>query len=329
MVKYVIKRLLWIFPVMLSVLVIVFTISYLAPGDPVITMLGGTYTEELYARKTAEYGLDRPYIVQLGTYAWNILTKLDLGKSLYTNIPVAQELASRLPITFKLSMAGICLMVLVGLPAGIVSSLNQYSVIDVTLTSFALILAAIPSFVLALLCAVFFGVMLKLLPVSGLDTWKSYILPVCCPALSGVAVYMRMTRTTMLEVIRQDYVRTARAKGLKEGEIIRKHALKNCMIPLTTVIGGMIATVFSGSIIAETIFSIPGMGMYIVSGIATRDYPIINGTVVVLSAYVCLIAIAVDILYAFIDPRIKANYTTPEKKKKALESLLDEGNEAS
>jgi len=320
---YIIKRVIWIIPVMLSVLIIVFSISYFAPGDPVSTMLGSSYTEELYAKKAAEYGLDRPYIVQLGSYIWNIVTKLDLGKSLYTNIPVAKELSNRLPITFKLSILGICLMVILGLPTGMVSALKQYSAIDATLTSLSLILAAIPSFVLALLCAMLFGVMLKWLPVTGLDTVKSHILPVCCPALSGVAVYMRITRTTMLEVIRQDYIRTARAKGLKESVIIRKHALMNCMIPLSTVIGGMIATVFSGSIIAETIFSIPGMGMYMLSGISTRDYPIINGTVIVLSAFVCVVTLAVDILYAFIDPRIKANYTSSKKKENVMRELLN------
>ena len=315
MARYILKRILWIIPVMLGVLIIVFTITYLTPGDPLTTILGMSYTEELHAEMAAELGFDKPYIVQLGRYIWNITTKLDLGNSYITNVPVTMELATRLPVSFKLSLLGICLMLVLGLPTGIISALRQYSVIDMTLTSFSLILAAIPGYVLALLCAVFFGVMLRWLPVVGLDTWKSYILPVACPALAGVALFMRMTRTTMLEVIRQDYIRTARAKGLKESVIVQRHALKNCMIPLTTVIGGMVATVFSGSIIVETIFAIPGMGMYMLSGLSTRDYPIVNGIVIVISALICVVNIIVDILYAFIDPRIKAQYASKKKKK--------------
>jgi len=309
---------------MLGVLIIVFTITYLTPGDPLTTILGLSYTEELYAEKAAEMGFDRPYIVQLGSYVWDVMVRFDLGNSYITNVPVTQELATRLPVSFRLSLLGICLMLLLGLPTGIISALKQYDLIDVALTSVSLILAAIPGYVLALLCVVFFGVMLRWLPVVGLDTWRSYILPVACPSLAGVALFMRMTRTTMLEVIRQDYIRTARAKGLKEGSIIRKHALKNCMIPLTTVIGGMVATVFSGSIIVETIFAIPGMGMYMMSGISTRDYPIVNGIVVVISALICVINIVVDILYAFIDPRIKAQYASKKRKRAKQAPALPE-----
>ena len=324
MALYIVKRILWIIPVMLGVLVIVFTITYLTPGDPLTTILGLSYTEELHDQMAIEYGFDRPFVVQLGSYIWNVVTKLDLGDSYVTKVPVTQELATRLPVSFKLSLLGICLMLILGLPTGILSAVKQYSVVDMTLTTFSLILAAIPGYVLALLCIVFFSVGLRWLPVAGLDTWKAYILPVACPSMAGVALFMRMTRTTMLEVIRQDYIRTARAKGLKEGVIVQRHALKNCMIPLTTVIGGMIATVFSGSIIVETIFAIPGMGMYMLSGLSTRDYPIVNGIVVVISAFICIVNIIVDILYAFIDPRIKAQYASKKKKKAYREPALPE-----
>ena len=299
---------------MLGVIVIVFTITYFSPGDPVMLILGSVnYTPENYAIKAAQLGLDKGYWEQLGTYIWNLVTKLDMSKSYLTSIPVSVELTNRIPITMRLSLLGILLMMSIGLPCGMLSALKQYSAIDMGLTSFSLILAAMPSFVLALLSALLFGVILRWLPITGLATWKHFILPVFCSAGGGIAVYTRMTRTTMLEVIRQDYIRTARAKGLKEGVVVRRHALKNCLIPLTTVIGAFIATIFSGSIIVETIFNIPGMGLYLVAGITGRDYPIINGTVFVISLLVCTVNLCVDIAYSFIDPRIKARYARTRK----------------
>ena len=323
MAKYIIKRVLWMIPVMLLVVTIVFTITYLTPGDPVMMILGSTnFTAEKYDAKAAELGLDKGYFAQLGTYIWNLVTKFDLGKSYLTNFPVTNELAMRIPITFRLSLFSITLMILVGMPLGMISAIKQYSVLDTTLTVASLILSAMPGFVMALLSALLFGVTLRWFPITGLDDWKSWILPVTCAATGGIAVYMRMTRTTMLEVIRQDYIRTARAKGLNEGVIIRKHALKNCLIPLTTVVGAFIATVFSGSIIIETIFSISGMGIYLMGGILGRDYPIINGTVFIISLLVCTVNLLVDVLYSFIDPRIKAQFTSPKKKAKLLGEIL-------
>ena len=327
MIKYIIKRILWIIPVMLGVIIVVFTITYFTPGDPVQSLLGKASTPERYAAKAAELGLDKGYFGQLGTYIWNLVTKFDFGKSFNTNRPITMEIKNRLPVTFKLNIYGLIIMVAIGLPLGMVSALKQYSVLDTSLTSIALIGAAIPSFILALLCLVLFGVVLRWLPISGLNGWKAWILPVGTPAFEGVAIYLRMTRTTMLEVIRQDYIRTARAKGQRESVVIRRHALKNCMIPLATVFGGFLATLFSGSIIVETIFGIPGMGMYLYSGISARDYPVINGTVFVLSFLICAINLIVDVAYAFIDPRIRSQYTS-KKKEKALQTLLETEGES-
>lgn len=322
MARYIIKRVLWMIPVMLMVVVVVFTITYVAPGDPVIMLLGPeNNTPEAYAKKAAELGLDKNhfvkgYFIQLGTYIWNLVTKLDLGKSLQTNIPVARELAARLPITFTIGILGMLLMMAIGLPLGILSALKQYSVLDTTLTSISLIFTAVPPFVLSLLCALLFGRVLQWLPLRGIESWKSWVLPVFCSAAGGIAIYMRMTRTTMLEVIRQDYIRTARSKGLSEGVVIRKHALINCLIPLTTVIGTLLANMFSGSIIVETIFSINGMGIYLMSGIIYRDYPIINGSVVFISLLICIVNLLNDIAFAFIDPRIRAQFVKPREKPK-------------
>ena len=313
---------------MLGVLIIVYTITYFTPGDPVKTILGTGYTEEKYIAKSQEYGLDKGYFGQIGGYIWNLVTKLSMGKSFMTNIPVTQELAKRIPVTFKIAFICIAVILAIGLPLGILSATRQYSILDTGLTSFAMILTAIPSFVLALLALIVFGVKLKWLPISGLNTWKSWILPVFTNSLGGTAVIMRMTRTSMLEVIRQDYIRTARSKGLKEGVIIRRHAMKNCMIPVTTVAGSFLAFLMSGAIILETIYSIPGLGMYLMSGITSRDYPVINGTVILIAFIICGMNLIVDIIYALIDPRIKSQYVSPKKKARALEKLVESTGEA-
>ncbi len=327
--RYIIKRVLWMIPVLIGVIVIVFSIAYFTPGDPVMNILGAAgYTPEKYAAKQAELGLDKPFIVQLGTYIWKLTTRLDFGKSFGSAIPVASELSQRLPITVRLNLMSLVFMIAIGLPLGMVSALKQYSVLDTALTSLALIVAAIPGFILAVLSALLFAVKLRWLPLTGLSDWKAWILPVACSALPGIAVYTRFTRTTMLEVIRQDYIRTARAKGLKEGAVIMKHALKNCMIPLTTVVGTFVATMFSGAIIVETVFAIPGMGMYMLQGITSRDYPVIIGVVFCVSLLVCSINLIVDIFYAFIDPRIRSQYVSPKRMKKMVNKLLDPVEEA-
>jgi len=323
----VLKRLIWVIPVMLGVLVIVFTITYFTPGDPVMAILGTNYSPENYEMLAHEMGLDRPFHEQLWSYFWNLVTKLDLGKSFSTNISVSSEIANRFPVTLRIGLLSIFVTLLLGLPLGIFSAIRQYSVLDTSLTTFALILAAVPNYVLALVTIIIFGVRLKWLPITGLDSIKSWILPIAANSLAGVAVITRMTRTTMLEVIRQDYIRTARAKGQKEGIVIRRHALTNCLIPIVTSVSGQMAHVMAGSIIVETIFSIPGMGMYMRAGIASRDYAAINGSVLLLSFVVCMLNLLVDIVYAFIDPRIKAQYESRNKKMKSIRKVLPENAE--
>ena len=324
MLRFIIKRILWMIPVMLGVLIIVFSITYLTPGDPIKTMLGSGYTPERYAMKQAEYGLDKGYLAQLGSYIWNLVTKLDMGKSFSSNIRVSKEISERIGTTLQIGVYSVLVMVIIGVPLGIISATKQYSLIDTGLTSFALIISAIPCFVLAPLCLVLFGVKLKWLPISGISSFKSWILPIGTNALSGIALIMRMTRTSMLEVIRQDYIRTARAKGLKERVIIRKHALKNALIPVVTVTGQVMAMLMSGAVIIETIFSIPGIGMYMLGGITGRDYPVINGSVILVSFIVCAMNLIVDLLYAVIDPRIKAEYVAKDKKRKLQKMIRKE-----
>ncbi len=301
-------------PVMLGVLLIVFTISYFTPGDPAAAMLGTGYTPEAYKALRAQLGLDQPFFVQLFNYIWNLVSRFDLGNSYSTSQPVAGELLVRFPVTFKLGLFSVIVTVMLGIPLGILSATKQYSILDYSVTSLALILAAIPNFVLALFSILAFSVRLGWLPITGLDTWEAWILPVAANSLFFVAFLARITRTSMLEVIRQDYIRTARAKGLKENVIIRRHALPNALVPVITVIGVHMSRIMAGSIIVETIFAIPGMGMYLMSGINQRDYPVINSTVLMLSLTVCVMNLLVDIAYAFIDPRIKAQYVAGKKK---------------
>ena len=313
MAIYILKRVAWVIPVIIGVVAIVFTITYFTPGDPVYMVLGTEFSQEVYDAKAAEMGVDRPFIVQLGSYLFNVFTKLDFGIAFSTKVPVAESLASRIPISVRLSLMGICLMVIIGLPLGMVQALRRYSALDIGLTSFSLLMAATPGFVLALICALVFGVTLKWFPITGLVGVKGHIIPVFCISVGGIAVYARMTRATMLEVIRQDYIRTARAKGQKERTIVIRHALINCLIPLITILGAQIAFLFSGSVIIETIFAIPGMGTYMVTGIQSRDYPVVNGVVCVISLLVCCANLLVDIMYAFIDPRIKAQFTSRKR----------------
>jgi peptide/nickel transport system permease protein len=303
-------------PVLFGVILVVFSISFFTPGDPVMAMLGNNYSEELYVIKAAEYGLDQPFWTQFFNYVVNIVTKFDFGKSYSTGLSVGSELAWRLGTTLKLGIGSTLMAIILGLLFGLLSAVKQYSIWDYLVTIFAMFFAAMPNFWLALMSQLLFALKLGWLPATGFDSWKSYVLPTLCGGLSGLAVLTRMTRSSMLEVIRQDYIRTARAKGLKEGVIIRRHALKNALIPVVTVIGMQLGMIMGGSVIIETIFSIPGIGLFMLNGINNRDYPVINGTTLLISTTVCVMNLIVDVAYAFIDPRIKAQYTSGKKKKK-------------
>jgi peptide/nickel transport system permease protein len=296
----------------------VFTISYFTPGDPAASMLGNDYSPEKYEALRIKLGLDKPFFVQLFNYIWNLISRFDMGSAYSTGNSVASEMTARFPVTFRLGIFSVFVTVGLGVPLGILSATKQYSVADYSVTSLALIIAAVPNYVLALFALLAFSVNLQWLPLTGVDTWDAWILPVAANSLGFVAVIARMTRTSMLEVIRQDYIRTARSKGLKENVVIRRHALPNALIPIVTVVGFQLSYILAGSIIVETIFSIPGMGMYIMGGITGRDYPIINGTVLVLSVCICVMNLLVDIAYAFIDPRIKAQYASAKSKTRAV-----------
>lgn len=317
MAKYIIKRILWMIPVVLGVLFIVFFISYITPGDPVKSLLGNNYTEEAYLAKQAELGLDKPFLYQYVKYVVDMVTKGDLGTSYVYGHSVSAQILSRMGITFQIGILGVLLTVILGIPAGIISAVKQYSPLDYSITTIMTLLAAMPNFWLALICMLVFALYLRILPATGYGTWQQLVLPVLTNALTSVAVVARMTRSSMLEVIRQDYIRTARAKGLKESTIIWRHALKNAIIPVLTVVGMQMSMIMGGSVVIESIFSIPGLGAYLMAGINARDYPVINGCVVVLAISICVMNLLVDIAYAYVDPRIRAQYTKSGRKKKA------------
>ena len=316
MAKFILKRILWMIPIMLGVLLIVFTITHFTPGDPVVALLGSNYTQEQYDMKEAELGLDKSFPEQFVDYVVGVVTEFDLGTSYQTNRAVRDELFDRFPTTIALGIIGVIITVLIGVPFGIISATKQYSLLDYGVTSIALFFASMPNFWMALMMIIIFSLNLKWFPATGLDSWKSWVLPALALGLSPVATVTRMTRSSMLDVIRQDYIRTARAKGLPERKVITQHALKNGLIPIITVVGMQMSTIVAGSVIIENIFAIPGIGSLLMSAINNKNYPVIQGGVLLLSLSVCVMNLLVDIFYAYVDPRIRAQYTSGKKKQK-------------
>ena len=307
-------------PVLIGVVFIVFAINRMSPGDPVQVVLGGTYTEEQYIAKQAEMGLDKPFLVQFFNYIKDIVTKGDLGTSYSNKRSVTKQVVERIPITFKFALIGCLITVALGLPFGIISATKQYSAADYSVTVFSLIFASMPQFWMGLMFIIIFALKLKWLPASMPSAAeipiKFWILPALTIGLSPVETITRLTRSSMLDVVRQDYIRTARAKGLPEGTIVRKHMLKNGLIPVITVIGINLGVLIAGSVVVENIFSIPGLGMLITNAVARQDYPIIQGCVLILAAMVCVINLLTDLVYGFVDPRIMAQYKAGSKRRR-------------
>ena len=304
MLKYAIRRILLLIPVILSVMVILFTILYFTPGDPARIALGQEVTQEAIDAFRAQHGLDDPYIVQLGRYISNAVFKGDLGYSYIMKSSVASELASRIPMTLKLAFWSVVFSTLVGIPMGIICAVRQYSLLDSLVTLITLLGVSMPTFWTGLLLILAFSVHLGWFPSMGFSTPSEMVLPILTLAGSSVAIIARITRSSMLEVVKSDYIRTARAKGQKERTVIFRHALPNAMIPIMTIISMQFGMLLGGSIVTEAIFSISGVGRLMLEAINMRDYPIIQGGVLFISVAFCLINLAVDILYAFVDPRI-------------------------
>lgn len=308
MTKYVLKRILFLIPIMLGVSFIVFGLLYLTPGDPARNALGQNASEEAVQELREEMGLNDPFVVQYGRYIKNIVTKGDLGKSYITKIPVVREIFSRAPSTVRLAFFSILLAGVVGIPIGIISAIKQYSIFDNITMLFALLGLSMPVFWLGLLLILFFSVHLGVLPSSGFSTPIHMILPCLALGSQSIAVITRMTRSSMLEVIRQDYINTARAKGQREKVVTLKHALKNALIPIITVIGLQFGQLMGGALMTEVIFSIPGIGRLMVDSIKMRDTPMVLGCVLFVAITFSIVNLIVDLIYTYVDPRIKSKY---------------------
>ncbi len=311
------KRLLLMIPTMLFVVILVFTINYFSEGDPVSDILGPEATQAQIDAKREELGLNDPYHEQLFRYIKGIVTEFDFGMSYKTGKNVIDEVLDRFPTTLLLTLCSMGIAVVVGITLGVISAVKQYSVFDYIATFLSLVGVSIPSFWLGLMLMLVFAVNLGWLPASGFYGPSYWILPSVAIATIPISTITRTTRSAMLEVIRQDYLRTARAKGLGEGAVILRHGLKNTLIPVITVIGIQLGRTLAGSIVVENIFSVPGLGSLIVNAIYARNYPIIQGAILFCALTFCLINLMVDILYAYIDPRIKSQYVRPKARKRA------------
>jgi peptide/nickel transport system permease protein/oligopeptide transport system permease protein len=301
---YIGKRLLLTLPVLFGVSFVVFAMVRLIPGDPAEIMAGQAATKELVEGIRRDLGLDRPILVQYVDFLLNLLEG-DLGHSIRSRIPVTVELAVRVPNTVILALSGIAVATLVGVPAGIVSAVKPYSVIDTLVMLVALAGLSMPVFWSGLMLILVFAVVLGWLPAVGTGTPAHVVLPAVTVGMTSAAIIARMTRSSMLEVLRSDYVRTARAKGLSEGLVINRHALRNALIPVVTVIGLQMGTLLSGAVLTESVFAWPGVGRLIVEGILARDYPLVQGAVLVVALSFVLVNLLVDVLYAAVDPRIR------------------------
>lgn len=309
MAKFIGLRILGMVPILLGVTFIVFGILSLTPGDPGRLILGQNATQEAVDELNHQLGYDRPFLVRFFNFVFDAVTKFDFGKSYRSDKPVVSEIQIRFPTTLRLAALSVLVSAMTGIPLGILSAVKQYSIADTMATVTSLFLAAIPMFWLGMMLILVFALYLKMLPSNGVDTWTAYILPTITLSLPAAAMLLRMSRSTMLETIRQDYIRTARAKGAPERQVIFKHALKNALLPVITVIGMNFGFLLGGAVVIETIFSIPGLGTMILEGIRMKDVPIVMGSTLFLAAIFSFIMLILDLLYAFIDPRIKARFS--------------------
>ena len=308
MTRYLIRRLLTIIPVMLGVTFILFSLLYITPGDPARLALGEDASEESLADFRQEHGLDRGFLVRYGIFVYNAVVKQDIGRSYATRRPVVSEIATTFPTTLHLASGAIVFATLLGMVFGIVCAIKQYSIFDNVAMVVAMLGISVPNFYLGILAVIWFAVWLRWLPSSGFDTLSQRILPWITLSSTSLSVITRMTRSSMLEVIRSDYIRTARAKGQKESVIILKHALRNALIPIITIIGIQFGNLLGGSILTESVFSIPGMGRLAVEGIKARDAPLVQGVVMFIALSYVVINLIVDLVYAWADPRLRSRY---------------------
>ena len=315
MLKYIFKRILMMIPVLLGVLFLVFTMNEISPGDPAAMIAGDAASVDVVEQIREDLGLNKPLPVRFFNYTKNLVLHGDLGTSYKTKRPVLDEVMDRLPTTILLSLTSAAFAVFLSIPIGIISAIKQNTWIDNLLMVLALIGVAMPAFWQGLMTIILFSVKLGWFPSYGFTTPAHWFMPVLTIGTGAMASLVRITRSSMLEVIRQDYIRTARAKGQTERKVIISHALRNSMIPIITAIAIQLGSMLGGAIVTETVFAIPGIGMLMIQSIKARDYPTIQGAVVVIAVMFSLLNLVVDIIYTFVDPRLKSIYQTKRKVK--------------
>lgn len=314
MARYIAKRLLMLIPVLLGISLVVLVLIDVTPGDPARMILGAQATQEQVDELREKLGLNDPLPVRYGRFLAGVFQG-DFGTSLMTKRPVVNEMLDRLPYTLTLVALGTLFSVLIGIPIGVYAATHQHSWKDNTSIFLSLIAVSMPSFWFALLLIRLFSVQLGWLPVRGVESWTGWILPCAAMALGLTALIARQMRSDLLEVLRQDYITTARAKGLPESKVVYRHSLKNAMIPVIMVIGGVFGSSLGGSLITEVIYSIPGLGQYIMTGLSNRDYPVIQSGILIISTMFAVIILIVDVIFALVDPRIRSQYIGKGKRK--------------
>lgn len=312
MLSFIARRLVQLVPVLLVMCIVVFSTTLMLPGDPTASMLGEHATAQERAALRSDLGLDQPVVVQFGKWLARAGTG-DLGRSLKTKEPVASMLAARVPVTFELALLAVALSLIIGVPLGILAALRRNTWIDTAVSAIAMSSMAIPYFWVGILLIMFFSIHLGWLPPSGyvpfhvdpVTNLKLMIMPAITIGTAQAALVMRQTRAAMLGVLLQDFIRTARAKGAGERRVIIRHALRNAMMPVVTVIGLQMGALIGGAVVTETVFSLPGLGRMIVDGIFERDFPVVQGAILVVVVGVLVINILTDLSYAFLDKRVQ------------------------
>ena len=313
--QYIIRRLLMTIVVVFAAAILIFSIMYFVPGDPVKIMLGPDATQEQILAQRTKLGLEDPFIVQLGKFLYNVFLKFDLGSSWVRGTPVVDAMGERLPRTLLIGLLSVVFSSVAAIPLGISSAIHHDKWQDRAISVGSMACFSIPDFWLALMLVLLFSLKLNLLPSFGIGTPAHYVLPIVAASIHGIGTIVRQMRSSMLEVIRSDFVTTARAKGVKERSVIYRHMLPNALIPVVTTIGQSVARCVAGVIIIEQIFSIPGIGMYLTNAITARDYPIVRGCTIVFAIFTAILMLAVDLVYGVIDPRIKAQYIGMSKRR--------------
>lgn len=306
--KFILKRLLYMIPVLLGVAFLVFAILSLTPGDPGTIILGITAKPEEIASLNEQFGYNKPFLIRFFSYIKDIVLHFNLGVSYQTREPVINDIMAKFPNTLKLTIFSMSLSAIIGISFGIISAVKQYSALDHICVVTALVFACIPGFWLGLMLMMLFSLKLGWLPSYGAESLKNFILPTLTVSMTSAAGLLRLTRSAMLETIRQEYIRTAKAKGASKKRIIIKHALRNALMPVVTTLGTSFGASLGAAIIAETVFAMPGMGTLITTAIRQKDIPMVMGSTLFLAVLFSLIILLVDILYAVIDPRIMDKY---------------------